>query len=158
MTMSKLKHTGEAVIIDIGEGKDIHPMNKVDVGRRLARLALDNDYHFDIASRSPHYKSMEKADAKIVLTFDHVDKGWRHSIAAPVGFAIAGEDKFVWATAKILNNRIEVSSDAVANPVAVRYAGRITQYAICSMAVTSTDPVSYRRLARRDGRQAIERS
>lgn len=70
MTMSKLKHTGEAVIIDIGEGKDIHPMNKVDVGRRLARLALDNDYHFDIASRSPRYKSMEKADAKIVLTFD----------------------------------------------------------------------------------------
>lgn len=125
MTMSKLKHTGEAVIIDIGEGKDIHPMNKVDVGRRLARLALDNDYHFDIASRSPRYKSMEKADAKIVLTFDDVDKGWRpFDTAAPVGFAIAGEDKkFVWATAKILkDNRIEVSSDAVANPVAVRYA------------------------------------
>ncbi len=31
MTMSKLPHTGEAVIIDIGEGKDIHPKNKVDV-------------------------------------------------------------------------------------------------------------------------------
>ena len=124
MTMSKLKHTGEAVIIDIGEGKDIHPMNKLDVGRRLARLALDNDYHFDIASRSPRYKSMDKAGAKIVLTFDHVDKGWRpFDTADPVGFAIAGEDKkFVWANARILGNRIEVSSPAVANPVAVRYA------------------------------------
>ncbi len=36
MTMEKLPHTGEAVIIDIGEGKDIHPMNKLEVGRRLA--------------------------------------------------------------------------------------------------------------------------
>ncbi len=124
MTMAKLSHTGQAVIIDIGEDKDIHPKNKVDVGRRLARLALDNDYGFDIASRSPVYKSMEKADGKIVLTFDHVDNNWRpFDTANPVGFAIAGADKkFVWAQAKILkDNRIEVSSGEVASPEAVRY-------------------------------------
>lgn len=125
MTMSKLNHTGEAVIIDIGEGKDIHPKNKVDVGRRLARLALDDVYGFDLPSRSPRYKSMEKADGKIVLAFEHVDNGWRpFDVAEPVGFAIAGEDKkFVWATAKILkDNRVEVSAEGVSNPVAVRYA------------------------------------
>ncbi len=44
MTMAALPYTGEAVIIDIGEGKDIHPKNKVDVGRRLARWALAKDY------------------------------------------------------------------------------------------------------------------
>ena len=33
MTMSRLPNTGEAVIIDIGEGKDIHPKNKQDVGQ-----------------------------------------------------------------------------------------------------------------------------
>ena len=37
MTMSKLPNTGEAVIIDLGEGKDIHPKNKQDVAKRLAR-------------------------------------------------------------------------------------------------------------------------
>jgi sialate O-acetylesterase len=124
MTMARLTNTGEAVIIDIGEGKDIHPMNKVDVGRRLARWALAKDYGVKIPFHSPQYKSMEKAGNKIVLTFDHVDGGWRpFDVHEPRGFAIAGADKkFVWAKGTILKDgRIEVSSDAVPDPVAVRY-------------------------------------
>ncbi|MBC7967677.1 MAG: sialate O-acetylesterase [Fuerstia sp.] len=125
MTMAKLPHTGEAVIIDIGEGKDIHPKNKVDVGRRLARWALANEYGVAVPFHSPQYKSMEKQGAKVVLTFDHVDGGWRpFDVNKPVGFAIAGADKkFVQADAAILKDgRIEVSSTAIADPVAVRYA------------------------------------
>ncbi len=125
MTMAKLPHTGEAVIIDIGEGRDIHPKNKVDVGRRLARWALANEYGIAVPFHSPQYKSMEKQGAKIVLTFDHVDGGWRpFDVNQPVGFAIAGADKkFVQADAAIQKDgRIEVSSSAIADPVAVRYA------------------------------------
>jgi sialate O-acetylesterase len=125
MTMSKLPNTGEAVIVDIGEGKDIHPKNKVDVGRRLARWALAKDYGVQVPYHSPQYKSMEAAAGKIILSFDYVDGGWRpFDVKTPVGFSIAGEDhKFVWATANLLEDgRIEVSSDQVATPVAVRYA------------------------------------
>lgn len=129
MTMKKLPNTGEAVIIDIGEGKDIHPKNKVDVGRRLARWALAIDYKVPgIAYRSPQYASMQKSDGKIVLSFENVAanaNGWRpFDVNEPRGFAIAGEDrKFVWASAKILpDGKIEVWNDAVKNPVAVRYA------------------------------------
>jgi sialate O-acetylesterase len=129
MTMKKLPNTGEAVIIDIGEGKDIHPKNKVDVGRRLARWALAVDYKVPgIAYRSPQYASMQKSDGKIVLSFENVAanaNGWRpFDVNEPRGFAIAGEDrKFVWASAKILpDGKIEVWNDAVKNPVAVRYA------------------------------------
>lgn len=129
MTMKKLPNTGEAVIIDIGEGKDIHPKNKVDVGRRLARWALAVDYKMPgIAYRSPQYASMQKSDGKIVLSFENVAanaNGWRpFDVNEPRGFAIAGEDrKFVWASAKILpDGKIEVWNDAVKNPVAVRYA------------------------------------
>jgi sialate O-acetylesterase len=125
MTMTKLPNTGQAVIIDIGEGKDIHPKNKIDVGRRLARWALANEYKIDVPFHSPQYKTMEKAEDKIILSFDHVHGGWRpFDVPEPRGFAIAGEDrKFVWATAKILKDgRIEVSSSEVPHPVAVRYA------------------------------------
>ncbi len=125
MTMAKLPNTGEAVIIDIGEGKDIHPKNKVDVGRRLARWALANEYGRNIPYHSPQYKEMERQGNKIVLSFDHSDGGWRpFDVGEPRGFAIAGEDKtFVWASAKILpDGRVEVWNDDVAEPVAVRYA------------------------------------
>lgn len=125
MTMSKLPHTGEAVIIDIGEGKDIHPKNKVDVGRRLARWALANEYDVAVPFHSPQYKSMEKQGNKVILTFDHVDGGWRpFDVNTPVGFAIAGEDqKFVNADAVVLKDgRIEVSSSMIADPASVRYA------------------------------------
>ena len=125
MTMSKLPNTGEAVIIDIGEGKDIHPKNKVDVGRRLARWALATVYKLNVPYHSPQYKSMATEGNKAVLTFEHVAGGWRpFDVNEPRGFTIAGEDnKFVAAQAKILpDGRIEVWSDKVEKPVSVRYA------------------------------------
>jgi sialate O-acetylesterase len=126
MTMDALPNTGQAVIIDIGEGKDIHPKNKQDVAKRLARWALAETYKLPgIAPRSPRYQSLEKEGAKVVLSFSDAAGGWRpFDVAEPVGFTIAGADKrFVPAKAAILKDgRIEVWSDAVAEPVAVRYA------------------------------------
>ena len=126
MTMKALPNTGEAVIIDIGEGKDIHPRNKQDVAKRLARWALAETYERqDIFCRSPIYKQMEKQGAKVILSFDNVENGWRpFDVNEPLGFTIAGDDHvFHSATARILGDgRIEVSSPNVTAPVAVRYA------------------------------------
>ncbi|WP_182865896.1 sialate O-acetylesterase [Rhodopirellula sp. JC639] len=125
MTMDKLPNTGEAVILNLGEASDIHPKNKQDVGKRLARWALAKDYGYDIPYRSPTYKSMSAKDGKIVLEFDHVGGGLdTFDVPTPLGFTIAGADKkFVAANAKITGKTtIEVSSDAVSDPVAVRYA------------------------------------
>ena len=127
MTLS-LPNTGQAVIIDIGEANDIHPRNKEDVGERLARWALAKDYGIDIAYRSPEFKSMERDGNKIVITFDYVDGGlMSFDVSEIKGFTIAGADKkFVNANAKIVDtstkNQVVVWSDAVAEPVAVRYA------------------------------------
>ena len=125
MTLSNLPNTGEAVIIDLGEASDIHPKNKQDVGKRLARWALANDYGYKIPYQSPTYKSMKTLDGKIVLEFDHVGGGLDlFDVQEPIGFAIAGPDKkFVEAEAKITGKAtIEVSAESIPQPVAVRYA------------------------------------
>ncbi len=124
MTMSKLKNTGEAVIIDAGEGRDIHPRNKQTVAKRLARWALAKDYGMKVPYQSPAYKSMEIKGNKALLSFDHVGSTlYTFDVRNPVGFAIAGADqKFVNANAKLVGkDKIEVWSDSVSKPVAVRY-------------------------------------
>ncbi|MDF1860537.1 MAG: sialate O-acetylesterase [Verrucomicrobiales bacterium] len=125
MAMS-LSNTGEAVIIDLGEANDIHPKNKYDVAARLVRWALVKDYGYaNIEPQSPTYSEMSVDGNKATLTFDHVSGGLRTVDVNEVhGFAICGEDrKWVWADAKITGkDTIEVWSEAVAAPVAVRYA------------------------------------
>lgn len=125
MALDRLPNTGQAVAIDLGEGNDIHPRNKVDVGRRLVRLALANDYHFDVPYRSPRFESIQKTDSGILLRFSNTADGLLVKRSAQVlGFAVAGNDrKWVWADARIVGeDQIEVRSDAVKSPVAVRYA------------------------------------
>jgi sialate O-acetylesterase len=126
MTLDALPAVGQAVIIDLGEGKDIHPRNKQDVAKRLARWALAETYGQEgIACRSPRYASLEKDGGRIMLSFSDVTGGWRpFDVNNPVGFTIAGSDRtFVPARAEIeKDGRVAVWSDAVADPVAVRYA------------------------------------
>ena len=130
----QIANTGMAVTIDIGGG--IHPTNKFDVGERLARWALRDQYgKKDLVVCGPLYKEMTIEGNKIRLKFDHVGRGLM--VGKKVGraptvevkdgklrpFAIAGDDKqWVWADAVIDGADVVVSSPAVTNPVAVRYA------------------------------------
>ena len=120
----KEPQTGMAVIIDIGDAKDIHPRNKTDVGHRLALWALANTYGQKIEYSGPMFNSVAVEGDKIRVKFKHTAGGLKTSDGgAPKGFAIAGEDhKFVWAEAKIDGDSIVLWSKDVAKPVAVRYA------------------------------------
>ncbi len=123
MTLS-LPQTGQAVIYDLGEAHDIHPKDKQNVAKRLARHALAKDYGIEIAAESPRYASHEVKGNKVVLSFDDFGVGMdTFDVRTPIGFAVAGQDqKFVWANAKLVGNKIEVWSEDVAEPIAVRYA------------------------------------
>ena len=117
-------NTGMAVTTDIGNLKDIHPRNKQEVGRRLALWALAKTYgREDVTYSGPLYKSMTVEGTTIRLSFDFIGDGLMARDAMPLTwFEVAGEDKqFVEAKATIDGDTILVSSDAVANPVAVRF-------------------------------------
>ena len=124
-TITAVKNGGQAVIIDLGEGKDIHPKNKRDVAERLARWALVKDYGMKLPYRSPEYKSVTFNADKAVITVDTFGSALStFDVAEGKGFAICGEDKkWVWADAKLVgNDKIEVSGKGITKPVAVRYA------------------------------------
>jgi sialate O-acetylesterase len=125
-----LPNTGMACAIDIGEGNDIHPKNKQEVGRRLALIANKLVYKQDCIASGPSYKSFREDGHCIRISFTNVGKGLATKDGKELkGFAIAGKDKqFYWAEADIIYgtdgkvNEVRVYSDKVAKPVAVRYA------------------------------------
>ena len=121
----KLPNTGQAVIIDLGEARDIHPRNKYDVASRLVRWALVKDYGLKFPYRSPELKHAAFNGNTATLTIDCFGSSLRaFDVTEVKGFAICGEDRvWHWATATIVGrDRVEVTSEQVANPIAVRYA------------------------------------
>ncbi|MEI6075078.1 MAG: sialate O-acetylesterase [Verrucomicrobiota bacterium] len=121
----QLTNTGQAVIIDLGEGKDIHPRNKHDVAARLVRWALVKDYGMKLPFRSPEFQNLTINSNKAIVTIDCFGSKLRpFGVEEAKGFAVCGADKvWHWATGKIVGgNKVEVWSDAVASPSAVRYA------------------------------------
>ena len=123
LTTLKDPRCGLAVAIDIGEANDIHPRNKQDVGARLALAARGIAHGQSIEYSGPVFKSMDVADGKARLRFEHLGGGLVAKGGGPLkGFAIAGADKrFVFAEAKIDGDAVVVSSPEVSQPVAVRY-------------------------------------
>ena len=120
-----IPNTAMAVTIDIGEWNDIHPLNKKDVGKRLFLAAEKVAYNDEtVVFSGPVYKSMKIEGNRIILSFENVNGGLiAKGGKMPGGFAIAGADShFVWARAKMKHDKVIVWNDAVADPVAARYA------------------------------------
>jgi len=119
-----LPNTGMAVTIDIGEGKDIHPKNKQEVGRRLALIAMTNTYGEKTPFSGPVVISQQVSGNTVQLNFKYADGGLKTKDGtALTGFAVAGADqKFCWAQGVIKDHKVILSSADVPNPVAVRYA------------------------------------
>jgi sialate O-acetylesterase len=123
MTLST-PNTGMAVTIDIGNPDDVHPLNKQEVGRRLALIALAKTYgRPETVYSGPTYKSAVRDGNGWLIRFDHAG-GLKATGPEPTGFQIAGDDEnFVDATAILLGNGVvRVQVDAVRDPRWVRYA------------------------------------
>lgn len=118
-------NTGLIVTIDIGEGDDIHPGNKKDVGKRLYQWALADVYGQQVTKSGPILYNTIHEDDRIILIFEEVGNGLQTCDGKPLAeFAIAGEDgEWKWAKAKIEGkDRVIVWSEDVPDPKAVRYA------------------------------------
>jgi len=120
----RVPNTGIAGTCDIGDLKDIHPVNKQEVGRRLALWALAKDYgKTDLVFSGPMYDSIAVEGNKIRVKFKYSEGGLVSRDNQPLTwFLIAGEDKkFVKANATIEGNDILVDAAGIDKPVAVRF-------------------------------------
>jgi len=112
-----------AVTIDTGNPDNIHPVDKKEVGDRLALCALGEYYGLKIPHVGPTLSSVERLPGALKLHFDHTDGGLVVKGGKLGEFSIAGDDrKWYWAEARIEGDTVVVSSKSVADPKAVRYA------------------------------------
>ena len=124
MTLS-LPKTGMAVITDIGNPDNIHPTNKLDVGKRLALSALKMTYNQSNTIISPMFKEVKFVENKAIVSFENIGSALmtKDKYGYLKGFEIAGDDKrFYYAQAQIENNTVVISHSNVNKPVSVRYA------------------------------------
>jgi sialate O-acetylesterase len=118
----RVRHTGMAVAIDIGDAENIHPKNKQEIGRRLGLVAQALVYRKPVPYSGPLYRGMRIRGSAIQLLFRHTEGGLSCKAGKLTGFAVAGEDRqFVWADAKIEGQSVVVSSPQIVRPLAVRY-------------------------------------
>jgi sialate O-acetylesterase len=117
-----VKNTAMVVTTDICES-ELHPRNKVDVGKRLALAARAIAHGEKLIYAGPNFTGATFQHGKGILSFTDVGGGLVAKGGPLTGFAIAGADqKFVWADAEIVGHTVVVSSAQVPDPAAVRYA------------------------------------
>ncbi|NNJ27019.1 sialate O-acetylesterase [Alienimonas chondri] len=132
-TIDELNDVGQAVILDIGEARDIHPRNKEDVGKRLAYAALETAYDMDLSGQlSPRMEDVQIDGQTATVTFD-VDgdalqirrDNYEAGPNEALSFTVAGADKkFYRAKAEVTGpNTVKVTAPAEVSEIAsVRYA------------------------------------
>jgi sialate O-acetylesterase len=123
LTARTVKNSALAVTIDTGDADDIHPKDKQVVGERLALCALANEYGEKISWAGPTFASMKQLPGALKLRFNHTEGGLVVKGDKPGEFSVAGKDRqWHWAEAKMEGDSVVVSSPAVPDPQAARYA------------------------------------
>lgn len=116
--------SGLAVAVDLGERTDIHPANKQELGRRLARVARHVVYGQALAPSGPVAGTAKRAGGAVVLPFAQVEQGLvAYSAARPIGFELCGDaaGSCRYAEARIDGARVVLDVPAGAEPTRVRY-------------------------------------
>lgn len=86
------RHTGLAIALDLGDRYDIHPPNKQEVGRRLARAARHVVFGAALEPSGPAAVSASREGNSIVVHFKDASKGLvAYGAEGPIGFELCGE-------------------------------------------------------------------
>jgi sialate O-acetylesterase len=102
-------HSGLAVSVDIGERYDIHPADKQELGRRLARVARHIVYGDAQPPSGPVPATARRSGDSVTLSFaDITGRLVAYSADAPIGFELCGSkpDSCDYAQAEIRGTQV----------------------------------------------------
>lgn len=117
-------NAGLAVTIDIGTPHDIHPPNKQEVGRRLARAARNVIYEEAITPSGPVPVRATRSGDTVTVSFEDVHGSLvAYGHDAPIGFELCGSDpdRCRYADAQIDGRRVLLEAEAAEDITRVRY-------------------------------------
>ncbi len=123
-------NTGMVVTIGLGEANDIHPANKIPVGRRLARWALADIYGKIDLRGGPEIQSAVKNGSSIILCFSQTGTGLHVNDLDELGGFTASDSAeepergtfFYPVKAKVRSKtEVELTIPEGKNPVRARY-------------------------------------
>jgi sialate O-acetylesterase len=123
LTAQTTPNVGLAITVDTGDADNLHPLDKLPVGERLALCALKNVYQRNITSEGPTFSKLEVLPGRLRIHYSNTENGLVCKGGRLGEFSVAGADRvWHWAEAQIEGNTVVVASTEIPNPVAVRYA------------------------------------
>ena len=117
--------SGLAVAIDIGDRYDIHPANKQELGRRLARVARRVVYGEQLPASGPVPLSAHREDGAVVVRFGDIEQGLvAYGGLGPTCFELCGPapTDCHYAEARINGDRVLLRGRNTATATRVRHA------------------------------------
>jgi sialate O-acetylesterase len=113
------------VTIDVGDRSELHPPNKQEIGRRLARAARHLIYGEAISPSGPRPVAARRGPSGIAVEFADVDgRLVTYSANQPIGFELCGKTqascRFVDAELQS-DHGVELAAGRVAEPTRVRF-------------------------------------
>ncbi|GLU52910.1 sialate O-acetylesterase [Dyadobacter frigoris] len=107
--LATIPKSGMAVIYDLGDSLNVHPIRKKEVGERLAAIALRNIYHKNIVANGPIPEIAYQQISEIILDFSSAKKLLTPQNMPLIGFEIINhEGKRLPAMAVINGNKVSI--------------------------------------------------
>ena len=105
--LKEINNAGMAVSSDVGDSLNVHPSRKMEVGQRLAFLALKGTYHKPITANGPVILSAKQQSDNIILSFTEAKKLTTRSGEPLIGFQLVNQKgNHITAKAIIANNKV----------------------------------------------------
>jgi hypothetical protein len=122
--VQSIPNTALVVGIDTTDGFNLHPKEKLEIGRRAALLARQVAYGEDLVASGPAFQSASVEGSSMRVRFDTEHDGLASTLSNGVaGFALAGADgTYYFAKAGIEGDSVVVHAEEVPHPETVRYA------------------------------------